>query len=180
MTLKIQADTFARDNAPAFLGKNIRKYKWSSFTGEVAHNSLGGVSFGADAQGKVVEQKEGWTLVKLSASTFKVLRTELLSQEVAIGDTIDMKFYKLRRFDGSPADGSDDPAVDGCRSFMLTGAKTKFPVAGEDRYLEHSFQHFIAKHHPKLAKIMELDPDSVFSNVRGFQIAAEIAHPGKR
>jgi plasmid segregation protein ParM len=42
------------------------------------------------------------------------------------------------------------------------------------------FQHFIAKHHPKLAKIMELDPDSVFSNVRGFQIAAEIAHPGKR
>jgi len=139
MTLKIQADTFARDNAPAFLGKNIRKYKWSSFTGEVAHNSLGGVSFGADAQGKVVEQKEGWTLVKLSASTFKVLRTELLSQEVAIGDTIDMKFYKLRRFDGSPADGSDDPAVDGCRSFMLTGAKTKFPVAGEDRYLEHSF-----------------------------------------
>lgn len=45
---------------------------------------------------------------------------------------------------------------------------------------DRNTQHFIAKHHPKLAKIMELDPDSVFSNVRGFQIAAEIAHPGKR
>lgn len=41
------------------------------------------------------------------------------------------------------------------------------------------YHDFIAKNYPKLRRSMVLEPDPIFSNVRGFQIAAELYHPRK-
>jgi hypothetical protein len=68
-------------------------------------------------------------------TSFDVISTRLLDTAVNIGDKLALSFYQLRRFDGTMADGSEDPAVDGCRSFSLTGAASTFPVKWEGRYL---------------------------------------------
>lgn len=133
MSLKNLADTFVRGCAPQHLGSNIRSYNWSSYLGEIRHNMLGGISYLSPADGKVVDRNDQFTLVKTGAKQFCVVLTDLLSVPVSIGDKVALKFYQLRRFDGTRADGTDDPAVGGIKRMMLTGAKTYFPVTWPGR-----------------------------------------------
>lgn len=135
MSLKPDADQWLRVIAPTHVGANIRRFTWTSYLGEVRHNTLGGITYLSPCEGKVVAANDRFTLVKTSANSFCLVLTELLSLPVAIGDKIALTFYKLRRFDGTAADGSDDTSVDGIRTFSLTGAETLFPVRWEDRYL---------------------------------------------
>lgn len=135
MNLKEQARQWIQSVVASHLGKNIRTFKWSTYTGEISHNSLGGVNYLSPADGKVVEQGDVFTLIKTGPSTFTIVKTDLLSQEVDVGDNVGITFYKLRRFDGSAADGTDDPSIGGARTFALTGAQTRFPVKWDDRYL---------------------------------------------
>jgi len=135
MNLKEQAATWLKSVISAHVGANIRRYKWSTYTGEISHNMLGGVNYLSPAEGKVVEQDEQFTLIKSGPSSFCVVATEHLSAPVAVGDKVEVKFYKLRRFDGTAADGSDDPSDRGSRTIMLTGAETFFPAKWQGRYL---------------------------------------------
>lgn len=135
MTLKQQAGDWIRSVAHAHVGKNIRRFTWTTWTGETHHNSLGGVSYLTPKEGKVVDANDTFTLVKVALSEFCVVATHLLDQSVSIGDKIALSFYQLRRFDGSLADGSGDPSNGWGRTIMLTGAKTQFPVKWEDRHL---------------------------------------------
>lgn len=135
MSLKQQAEIWLRTVVSKHLGSNIRRYKWSSYLGEVSHNSLGGISFLPSCEGKVAEVSDEFTLVKTAASCFCVVSNALLGQPVAEGDKIGLTFYKPKRFDGTKADGSDDPSEGGVRTVMLTGAASLFPVKWEGRYL---------------------------------------------
>ena len=125
------------------LGSNIRQWQSTTYVGELRHNTYGGVAYLPPLQGTVVDESEQFTLVKLSPNKFCVILSALLSEPVAIGSKIGVKFYQLRRFDGSLADGGEDAPVDGCRSFTLTGTETLFPVQWEDRYLSinEKFKH---------------------------------------
>lgn len=116
------------------LGANVRHYKFRTWTGEVVHNSLGLQSHLLAHDGKVVDEVDGYTIVKQGReAVFTVIPATLLSEAVELGDSIHLDFYKLRRFDGKSADGGDDPAKNGVRSFMLGGANTRFPVSWEAR-----------------------------------------------
>ena len=99
------------------------------------YNTLGGIIYLQPCEGKVVDANEQFTLVKTVSSRFCVVSTDLLSKSVELGDKIAMSFYKLKRFDGTAADGTDDPSVCGARQISLTGTSTMFPVKWEGRYL---------------------------------------------
>lgn len=135
MSLKDIARDWVKNVISNHVGKNIRRYEWTTYVGELRHNMLGAVAYLLPIEGTVVDANEQFTLVKISANKFSVILTTLLSEPVAIGSKIAVKFYNLRRFDGSLADGSEDPSIDGCRTVMLTGSETLFPVKWEDRYL---------------------------------------------
>lgn len=141
MSLKNLADTFVRTHAPHHLGSNIRRYEWRSYVGETHHNMLGGISYLRPLEGKVVANDDQFTLVKTGPKEFCAILSTLLSAPVSIGDKIGLRFYQLRRFDGTLADGSDDAAVNGIRRCMLTGAKSLFPVKwdGRDSVFHESF-----------------------------------------
>lgn len=135
MSLKDQAKTFITSVISNHLAANIRTYKWKTYTGERNTNSLGGVSFLSAESATVVDTDGTFTLFKVKPSEFVIVKTDLLSEPVQIGAKVALSFYKLKRFDGTSADGSDDPTVAGIRTIMLTGAKTIFPVKWEGRYL---------------------------------------------
>ena len=135
MNLKDQARIWIKTVVGNHLGRNIRTFKFVTYTGETSHNQLGGVSSLLPAEGKVVEQGEDFTLIKTGPGSFTIVVSKLLSEPVTLEDKVAVSFYKLRRFDGTAADGSDDSSVDGIRTVMLTGAETRFPVTWEGRYL---------------------------------------------
>lgn len=135
MNLKDQARNWIQTVVGNHLGRNIRSFKFVAYTGQTGHNQLGGVSYLMPAEGKVVEQGEDFTLIKTGPASFTIVVSKLLSEPVALEDKVTVTFYKLRRFDGTAADGSDDSSVDGIRTVMLTGAETRFPVTWEGRYL---------------------------------------------
>jgi hypothetical protein len=143
MSLKDSARDWVKSVVNKHLGSNIRQWQSTTYVGELRHNMYGGVAYLPPLQGTVVDESEQFTLVKLSANKFCVILSALLSEPVAIGSKIAVKFYQLRRFDGSLADGGEDPHVDGCHTFALTGAETFFPVQWEDRYLgiNKKFKH---------------------------------------
>ena len=138
MSLATQASDFVRAQARAHLGKNIRRYSWATWTGEVTHNSLGGVRYLSPAQGTVVANDDDgqFVLVKTGMSEFRVILKELLDTPVGVGDKVSLEFYQVRRFDGSLADGSEDPSLNGFYTMMLGGwFRGLFPVKWEGRYL---------------------------------------------
>lgn len=135
MSLQDKAREWIKTVVANHLGKNIRRYHWSTYVGELRHNTLGGVSYLQPIEGTVVDANEQFTLVKTGLSNFCIILSALLSEPVAIGAKIAVKFYQLRRFDGSLADGSEDRSINGTRVMALTGAETIFPVKWEDRYL---------------------------------------------
>ena len=141
MNLKDQARIWIKSVVANHLGRNIRTFKFVTYTGETSHNQLGGVSYLLPAEGKVVEQGEEFTLIKTGPGSFNIIVSKLLSEPVALEDKVAVTFYKLRRFDGTAADGSDDPSVDGCRTVMITGVETRFPVTWEGRYLGINERH---------------------------------------
>lgn len=134
-TLKTKAQEFLNLNVLANLPANARRYTWRNYLGEDNYNTLGGVSYLAPCEGTVVARDNEFTLVKTGRTSFDVISTHLLSTQVNVGDKLAIKYHQLRRFDGTLADGSEDPAVNGCRSFSLTGAFATFPVTWENRYL---------------------------------------------
>lgn len=137
MTLKEIAKAWTMSVASAHLGSNIRKYAMGFYLGD-AHsstNTYGGISFPTPCSGTVVDMNDQFTLVKTKPSEFRTIANRLLSTPVQVGDKIAVKFYQLKRFDGTAADGMDDAAVGRVHSFSLSGAETKFPVKWADRYL---------------------------------------------
>lgn len=134
-TLKKQAQEFLNLNVLANLPANARRYTWRNYLGEDNHNTLGGVSYLTPCAGTVVACDNDFTLVKTGRTSFDVISTHLLSTQVNVGDKLAIKYHQLRRFDGKLADGSEDPAVNGCISYNLTGAFATFPVTWENRYL---------------------------------------------
>jgi hypothetical protein len=133
--LQIKSQTFVKQHAVGHLAANARRYTWRTWTAEPNHNILGGVSYLLPTEGTVVVSDSEFTLVKTGRSTFDVILTSLLSAAVNVGDKVALKYYQLRRFDGTKADGSDDPLINGCRTFSLTGASSLFPVMWDRRYL---------------------------------------------
>ena len=129
------ARQYVTAKAQKYIPANVRKYTWSTYTDEVRYNSLGGVSYLSDQTGTVVDMDEDFALIKIARSHFAVVAKHLLDKPVAVGDKLSLSFYKLRRFDGTSADGSDDPAVGSVRTCMLTGIYTHFPVKWEGRHL---------------------------------------------
>jgi hypothetical protein len=135
MSLKDSARDWLKKVVGNHVGKNIRRYEFATYLGEVRHNSLGGVGYLQPIEGTVVDASDLFTLVKTSTNKFCVILSSLLSAPVDIGVKVSVQFYNLRRFDGTLADGSEDASIDGCRTVMLTGTETKFPVKWEGRYL---------------------------------------------
>lgn len=115
------------------LGSNIRQYTFRSWLGQPKENMLGGLSFLNPSEGKVVEIEDGLVLIKESANKFCIVARDLLTVPVELDSKVKLTFYDLRDFDGSKSDGSEDPAVNGCRSMSLTGAKTLMPAIWEER-----------------------------------------------
>jgi hypothetical protein len=141
MSLKDKAAAWLKTVVAAQLASNARRYSWSTWTGEVRVNALGGVTYLDPQEGKVVDASDEFLLVKTSPNNFCVVLKELLTEEPAIGAKVRMEFYQVRRFDGTKADGSEDAASNGCRSFMLAGAHSQFPVKWEGRYLGINERH---------------------------------------
>ena len=135
MNLKETARTWLQSILRNHIASNVRNFTWASYFGDTQHNSLGGINYLSNQEGKVVDANDQFTLVKTKPTSFVVVLTSLLSQPVNIGDKIGMSFYKLKRFDGTAADGQEDPSDGFSRLIMLTGAKTFFPVKWEGRYL---------------------------------------------
>jgi len=131
MDLKETAQQWLKSVAAKHLGKNIRSYKWISYLGVIAHNAFGGICFPSPKEGKVVDSNHQFTMVKTGLAEFVIVTTALLSSPVNIGDKIGLCFYKLKRFDGTDADGRQDTTG----PMLLTGAKSYFPVKWPDRYL---------------------------------------------
>lgn len=136
MSLAKQAADWLKSIVSNHLPSTARRYSWKTYVNEVTHNNLGGVRFISPSEGKVVEMNDEFVAVKEKGSTFIVIERKLLSQEVAVGDKIGLSFYKLKRFDGLNPDGSEDAAVGGVRSFMLTGGQTRLPATWEGRHVD--------------------------------------------
>lgn len=135
MNLKDTAKTWLQTILRNHLASNARKYTWACYFGDTQHNHLGGINYLSNQEGKVVDANDQFTLVKTKPTSFVVVLTSLLNQPVNFGDKIGLSFYKLKRFDGTAADGQEDPSDNGVRHISLTGAKTYFPVKWEGRYL---------------------------------------------
>ncbi len=122
-------------NINKHVGANIRNYTYRFYNGACSHNKLGGVNYLTPSEGKVVEVTDTFTLVKTSPNSFDVILNSYLPAGLTVGDKISMKFYRLNRFDGTNADGTEDPAVGNVRTYSLTGTESKFPVKWDGRYL---------------------------------------------
>lgn len=138
MSQNEHASNWVKSVAAKHLGANIRRFKWSTWTACVRHNSLGGVTMLSPIEGKVVECGDEYTLIKTGPSDFCVVITDLLDAPVSVGDKIACKFYELRRFDGKLSSGFEDRDGSGITSFSLTGARTLFPAKWADRYLQET------------------------------------------
>lgn len=130
------------NNAAAWVTRVIGPYvgtrtgcTWSSYLGLARTNSLGGMSYHPPCEGKVLEIGEEFTLVKVTLKRFLVIANGLLDKPVSVGDKVALKFYGLKRFDGTAADGANDPAIGNVHSYALTGAETLFPVTWPGRHL---------------------------------------------
>ncbi len=135
MSLKDIAREWVRSVAASHLGRNIRRYTFSTYVGEISHNMLGGMNYLGPQEGTVAEVSEQFTLLKVGSNSFCVILNSLLTRPVNPGDKVRIEGYQLRRFDGTLADGSEDPAGDGVKTITLTGTQTMFPVTWEGRYL---------------------------------------------
>jgi len=136
-----EAKAWLRTIVGNHVGANIRRYTFTTYTGGLKHNALGGVSYLPPTEGKVVEVTDPWVLVKTAPNNFCIVLASLLDTPVAVGDKVALQFYNLRRFDGTLADGSQDRSPDGICSFSLTGTQTLFPVKWEGRYLGINERH---------------------------------------
>jgi hypothetical protein len=145
MSKNEQAAAFLRSVVHNHVGSNIRSYSWKTWCCEVSHNSLGGIRYLSPVEGKVVDQNDDFLLVKAGPKEFVVVLKELLTEVPAIGAKVGLKFYELRRFDGTLADGSEDAVEGGFRSIMLTGAQSYFPVKWDGRYI-HQRESLTASH----------------------------------
>jgi len=128
MNFNEQAKAWLRTVIHNHVGSNIRSYQWTTWTGEVTHNMLGGIRYLSPQEGKVVDENEHFLLVKTGPKDFNITLKSLLTELPAIGAKVRLQFYQLRRFDGTLADGSEDPAVNGLTTMSLTGVETHFPV----------------------------------------------------
>lgn len=136
MTDKNYPDTrqWVQDRAPAHFGSNIRRYKWTTWIGQPKANMLGGLSFLGQKEGKVVDMDDDLVLLKTAPSEVCVVAKDLLTIPVELDCKVKLSFYDLRDFDGLKSDGSEDPADhSGCKSYMLTGAKTLMPAIWGER-----------------------------------------------
>jgi hypothetical protein len=140
------ARTFVNTHGVAHLGKNIRRYKWTTFDGQAKEGMFGQLVNIKPHEGKFIHADEDWSLFKTAASEFMVIATSLLGGSTFNPeDKVLLKFHQTKDFDRLAADGSEDPSTpvgDGggisSRSIMLTGAKVEFPVKWEGRYLQRN------------------------------------------
>lgn len=135
MSLAKEAAAWLKSIVSNHLPSTARQYTWKTYVNEVTHNSLGDMRFLSPTEAKVVDMNDEFVALKERGATFVVIERKLLSQEVAIGDKIGVSFYKRKRFDGLNPDGSEDPAVGGSRTFMLTGGQSRLPAVWEGRSL---------------------------------------------
>lgn len=141
MSNKEQASVWLKSRIHNFLGANVRTYRWSHYVGGINENVFGGISELQPVEGKIVDIADGFVLTKITPSTFNITSESLLSEPVKVGDKVRLEFYAKRRFDGLLADGSQDPAVGGSRTILLTGVDTMFPVTWEGRYIHNQERH---------------------------------------
>ena len=140
------ARSFVMTHGAPQLGKNIRRYKWTTIDGNAKEGMFGQAVDIKPHEGKFIHADEEWALFKTSASEFMVIATKLLGGSTFnLDDKVLLTFHKTKDFDGLAANGSDDPSLpvgDGSgissRSILLTGAKVEFPVKWEGRYLQRN------------------------------------------
>lgn len=125
---KQEATKWAQEKAHPFVGKNCRRFFAGAYTGEAGESALGFPALPGNFEGTVVLIEDGMVLLKESTNKFKAIPVHLLTEQVDVGDKAAFVFYKATRFDGSAADGSDDPAVNGIKTFSLGFQKTYIPV----------------------------------------------------
>lgn len=162
MNLKDTAREWARSVVGRHIGRNIRRYDLTTYVGVAGTNMLGYRAYLGPQEGNVVEVGEQFSLVKTSSNKFLAVLNTLLTQPLAVGEKVRVEGYQLRRFDGTLADGSDDAAgASGCRSVVVGGAETQFPVKWPGRYLginekfEDTYREIVNPHLQHLIKQLE-------------------------
>ncbi len=173
MNLKDTAREWARTVVGRHIGRNIRRFDLATYVGVAGHNMLGYMAYLGPQEGNVVEVGEQFSLVKTSSNKFLAVLNTLLTQPLVVGEKVRVAGYQLRRFDGTLADGMDDAAdASGCRSTVVGGAETQFPVKWPGRYLginekfEASYREIVNPHLQVLIKQLEDMPlDSGFRRV---------------
>ena len=135
MNLKETALDWVRSVVGRHIASNVRRFNISTYLGIPNTNALGYTAYLGPQEGKVVEVGEQFTLFKLSATKFLAVLNSLLTEAASVGDKVRVEGYQLRRFDGSLADGSEDPVVNGCRTLVLGGASSLFPAKWPGRFL---------------------------------------------
>lgn len=162
MNLKETARDWARTVVGRHIGRNIRRYDLATYVGVAGHNMMGYMAYLGPQEGNVVEVGEQFSLVKTSSNKFLAILNTLLTQPLVVGEKVRVAGYQLRRFDGTLADGSEDAAnADGCRSMVIGGAETQFPVKWQGRYLginerfSDSYREIVNPHLQMLIKQLE-------------------------
>jgi len=131
---KQEAIKWAQDKAHPFVGKNCRQFFAGAYTGEAGESALGFPALPGNFEGSVALIEDGMALLKESTNKFKAIPVNLFTEQVDVGDKAAFVFYKATRFDGSASDGSDDPAVNGMKTFSLGLSKTYIPVRFDRNY----------------------------------------------
>lgn len=94
--------------APAFLGKNIRNYKFITRDGTIHHNMLGGEVAPKPDVGVIVARQDGFYVQKTGPSTFVAHKEALLPCELTVGDKYEVHhagFNSVKEEGRPPEDG---------------------------------------------------------------------------
>lgn len=140
MSLKVKIDAWARANLRQFVTGNATKYTWRHCVMELGANMLGMACYSREVLGNVIHLEDDFVVIKEAMSKFAIVQLDLLREDIQVGDRVQISFYQPRRLNGTLADGSEDPAVNGCKTRMIGHFGVHLPAEWEKsefRYQRH-------------------------------------------
>lgn len=146
----------SRHRAHEFLSPVIRRllpnagddFSFRLYEGEGITRTGEGMMFMTAAEGKVVGLSPEFIAVRTGSTRFDVVAAECMDTPVAVGNTVKLRYYTMRRFDGLRADGLRDgsAATRNTTGVLADDIRVQLPLRWEGKPIEHEPAHVVSSY----------------------------------
>ncbi len=119
-----------------YLGRGRRDFSFRLYEGEGITRTGEGMMFLSPAQGEVVGVSPDFIAVRTGDTRFDVITADSLEQAVAMGQHVKLRYYDMRRFDGSRVSTDLDALEDTSEPSALADVlRVRWPITWPGRQL---------------------------------------------